>query len=127
MVNSAIHPVGGRYMSSKLNSGVCYVYTCGGAAWGMLTGKGRYGVAGNTERTISERVSSVREDVLYKSTLPLLTLPRKVLEFDFNSGQEPCDRVEVYMQFVVIACRTAADVFVAWNSCDVSVMQYCTN
>jgi len=26
---------------SKLNSGVRYVYMSGGAAWGMLTGKGR--------------------------------------------------------------------------------------
>ena len=34
----------GRLMSSKLNSGVRYAYMHGGAAWGMLTGKGRYGV-----------------------------------------------------------------------------------
>jgi len=31
-------------MSSKLNSVVRYAYMRGGAAWGMLTGKGRYGV-----------------------------------------------------------------------------------
>ena len=31
-------------MSSKLNLGVCCAYMRGSAAWGMLTGKGRYGV-----------------------------------------------------------------------------------
>ena len=31
-------------MSSKLNSEVCHTYMRGGAARGMLTGKGRYGV-----------------------------------------------------------------------------------
>jgi len=39
-------------MSSKLNSGVCPAYIHGAATWGMLIGKGRYGVwvlfAGNT-------------------------------------------------------------------------------
>jgi len=31
-------------MSSTLNSGVRCVYMCGGAAWGMLTGKGRQNI-----------------------------------------------------------------------------------
>ena len=41
----------------------------GGAAWGMLTGKGRYRVCRyimQAVRSISERVRSVREDALYK-------------------------------------------------------------
>ena len=33
-----------RQMSTKLNSGIRCAYTRGGAAWRMLTGKGRYGV-----------------------------------------------------------------------------------
>ena len=33
-------------MSSNWKSGVRYVYTRGGAAWGMLTGKGKYVMKG---------------------------------------------------------------------------------
>ena len=60
-------------MSSKFNSGIRYAYMHGGAAWGMLTGKRRYGVicSCNTVWTISECIRGVHEDVLYKSTLPL--------------------------------------------------------
>ena len=59
-------------MSSKLNAVVRYAYMRGGAAWGILMGKADMVLfAGNTVRSISERVTGVREYVLYKSTLPL--------------------------------------------------------
>ena len=86
MANSAIYRLGGRQMSSKLNSGVRCEYMRGGADWGMLTGKLRYGVAFctvDTVRSISERVKVVCVDALYKSTLPLplpLHLPLQVGE-----------------------------------------------
>jgi len=53
----------------------------GGAAWGMLMCKGRYGV--NLQVKLCdpffERVRGVREDALYKSTSPLpLPVPTKV-------------------------------------------------
>jgi len=51
-------------MSSKLNLGIDYAYMHGGAACGMLTGKGRYVVlfAGNTVWTIYEHIRGVHED-----------------------------------------------------------------
>jgi len=62
-------------MSSKLNSGVRYVYMRGGAACERLRIKADTVLfAGNTVWSISERVKGVREDALYTSTLPL-TLP----------------------------------------------------
>ena len=59
-------------MSSKLNSGVCYAYTRGGAVWERLRVKANMVLfAGNTVFSISERVKGVRKDALYKSMLPL--------------------------------------------------------
>jgi len=59
-------------MSSKLNSSVRYAYMRGGAAWKSLRVKADMVLfAGNTVRSISERVEGIREDALYKSTLPL--------------------------------------------------------
>jgi len=60
-------------MSSKLNSGVHYAYMHGGAAWERLQVKADMELfAGKTVWSIPERVRGVREDTLYKSTLPLL-------------------------------------------------------
>jgi len=59
-------------MSSKLNSGVRYAYMRSGAAWERLWVKADTVLfAGNTVWSISQRVRGVREDALYKSTLPL--------------------------------------------------------
>jgi len=61
-------------MSSKLNSDVRYAYMRGGAAWERLRVKTDTVLfAGNTVWSIPELVRCVREDALYKSTLPLLT------------------------------------------------------
>jgi len=59
-------------MSSKLNSGVRYAYMRGGAACERLRVKTDMVIfAGDTVWSISERVRGVRENALYKSTLPL--------------------------------------------------------
>jgi len=61
---------------------------CGGATWGMLTVKGRYGLfAGNTVQSISECVRGVREDALYKSTLPYLTFTFVEAHLTFMGNQ----------------------------------------
>jgi len=62
-------------MSSKLNPGVCYAYMRGDTARECLRVQAdKVLFAGNTEWSISERVRGVREDALYKSTLPLRLL-----------------------------------------------------
>ena len=58
-------------MSSKLNSGVRYVYMRGGAAWELLRVKADMVLfAGNTVWSISERVS-VQIDVTFTFTSDL--------------------------------------------------------
>ena len=59
-------------MSSKLNSGVRYVYMRVGAHWERLRVKADMVLfASNTVWSISERFWGIREDALYKSMLPL--------------------------------------------------------
>jgi len=56
-------------MSTKLNSGVRYAYMRGGGAC-LRVKADMVLFAGNTVWSISERVRGIREDALYKSTLP---------------------------------------------------------
>ena len=109
-------------MSSKLNSGVCYAYMRCGAAWGMLTGKGRYGVVCKyTVWSVSERVRGVREETLYKSRSPL-SLPSS----HRRHGQArllvlscPCRRCEQnnWRQFKTIIDRKFLNCLVqSWNA-----------